>query len=298
MDNFHTSVLLKEAVEALSVRQGKKYIDATLGGGGHAKRIIEQGGKVLGVDKDEDALAYVKEKLGEHIESKNLTLVQGNFADLESIAKENGFEKVDGIIFDLGVSSHQIDTAQRGFSYSKEGPLDMRMDKSEGISAEYLVNVLEKEKLYEIFKKLGEETKAESIARAIDSTRRMKAIKTTTELVSAIAKAYGFKGVIADFHKARIAQRVFQALRIAVNNELENIRVGLPQAVSLLNSNGALAVISFHSLEDRIVKESFKDFASKGLGEIVTKKPIISTLEEVNLNSRAKSAKLRVFRKK
>jgi 16S rRNA (cytosine1402-N4)-methyltransferase len=298
MDNFHKSVLLKEAVEALSVRQGKKYIDATLGGGGHTKAIIQEGGKVLGIDKDYDALFYVKEKLGADIESGNLTLAQGNFASLQSTAKENGFEKVDGIIFDLGFSSHQIDTPERGFSYLKEGPLDMRMDRSQGVSAEYLVNVLEKEKLYEIFKKLGEEIKAESIARAIESTRRMKAIKTTSELVSTIAKAYGMKGLIADFQKARISQRVFQALRIAVNNELENIRVALPQAVGLLNENGALAVISFHSLEDRIVKESFKDFALRGIGEIVNKKPILASLEEIELNSRAKSAKLRVFRKK
>jgi 16S rRNA (cytosine1402-N4)-methyltransferase len=298
MDNFHKSVLLKEAVEALSVRQGKKYIDATLGGGGHTKAIIQEGGKVLGIDKDYDALFYVKEKLGADIESGNLTLAQGNFTSLQSTAKENGFEKVDGIIFDLGFSSHQIDTPERGFSYLKEGPLDMRMDRSQGVSAEYLVNVLEKEKLYEIFKKLGEEIKAESIARAIESTRRMKAIKTTSELVSTIAKAYGMKGLIADFQKARISQRVFQALRIAVNNELENIRVALPQAVGLLNQNGALAVISFHSLEDRIVKESFKNFALRGIGEIVNKKPILASLEEIELNSRAKSAKLRVFRKK
>lgn len=300
MDRFHTSVLLKESIDQLSVTEGKQFIDATLGGGGHTREIIARGGIVLGIDTDSEAISFVKENLKFEIQSLKLKVIKGNFNELEAIAKKEGFEKASGIIFDLGVSSHQLDTAERGFSFLKEGPLDMRMDLSASsgqVNAEYLVNLLEKEKLYEIFSKLGGDRNANSISRAIVEKRKMKAIKTTSQLVSAIQEAYGFKGLISDFQKNRISQKVFQALRIVVNNELENLRLALPQALNLLGPRGVLCVISFHSLEDAIVKSSFRDFEARNLGEIVTKKPIIATEYEINTNSRAKSAKLRSFRK-
>lgn len=298
MDNFHKSVLLKEAVDLLQVAKGKKYIDATLGGGGHTREILQRGGEILGIDTDQDALNYVSEfKVGNSEFAKNLAFVKGNFKDIEQIAKQKGYGKVSGIIFDLGVSSHQIDTTQRGFSFLQEGPLDMRMDADSSLNAEYLVNVLDKEKLYEIFKNFGQETRANAIARTIVSRRKMKAIKTTSQLVDVIRQAYGLTGVISDFQKNRISQKVFQALRIAVNNELENLRSGLYQALNLLDTNGVLAVIAFHSLEDRIVKSAFRDFEERSLGQIITKKPIIATEEEIVANRRAISAKLRAFKK-
>lgn len=297
MDRFHTSVLLKEVIDQLSVEEGKKYIDATLGGGGHTLEILKLGGEVLGIDIDEDALSYVKRKFQNDRLEDRLKLVKGNFAEIEAIARENGFEKVSGIVFDLGVSSHQIDSAERGFSFLKEGPLDMRMDKDSPLNAEYLVNLLEKEKLYEIFKNYGEDSRANAVSGAIVKRRNMKAIKTTGELLQAIQEAYKLKGVISDFQKNKISQKIFQALRIAVNNEIENIRQALPQALNLLDLKGTLCVISFHSLEDGAVKSAFKNFENMDLGEIITKKPIYATEAELGINPRARSAKLRIFRK-
>ena len=291
MSNYHKPVLLEKTIDLLQIKPGKRYIDATLGGGGHTDRILSLGGRVLGIDVDQDAIDYVSQ----NINNKNLVLAKGNFVDLEKIAHLNGFEKVWGILFDLGVSSHQIDSSERGFSFLKNGPLDMRMDKDSTIRAEYLVNVLGKGELYELFNRLGQESHASAVSRTIVSARRVKAIRTTDELLEAIAKAYGYTEELSDFDKNKIGQKVFQALRIAVNNELENIEKALPQAVSLLESGGRIAVISFHSLEDRIVKNAFKEFERNNLGKIVTQKPIVADKEEVRLNSRSKSSKLRVF---
>ncbi len=291
MSNYHKPVLLGKTIDLLQIKPGKRYIDATLGGGGHTDRILSLGGRVLGIDVDQDAIDYVSQ----NINNKNLVLAKGNFVDLEKIAHLKGFEKVWGILFDLGVSSHQIDSSERGFSFLKNGPLDMRMDKDSTIRAEYLVNVLGKGELYELFNRLGQESHASAVSRIIVSARRVKAIRTTDELLEVIAKAYGYTEELSDFDKNKIGQKVFQALRIAVNNELENIEKALPQAVSLLESGGRIAVISFHSLEDRIVKNAFKEFERKNLGKIVTQKPIVADKEEVRLNSRSKSSKLRVF---
>lgn len=293
MSNYHKPVLLEKTIDLLQIKPGKKYIDATLGGGGHTGRILEHGAVVLGIDIDQDALDYVSQ----HINNKNLVLVKGNFVDLEKIAHLNGFEKVWGILFDLGVSSHQIDSSERGFSFLKNGPLDMRMDKDLSLTAEYLVNVLEKGELYELFNRLGQESHASAISRAIVSARRVKAIKTTDELLEVIKKAYGYREDLSDFDKNKIGQKVFQALRIAVNNELENIEKALPQAVSLLESGGRIAVISFHSLEDRIVKRVFREFEKQNLGKAVIEKPIVPDDKEMRQNSRSKSSKLRIFEK-
>ena len=295
MNNYHTPVLLKEIIDLLQVKSGKQYIDATIGGGGHTKALLEKGAKILGIDADEDAQDFVKNRLKTEITDGKLVLAKGNFSDIGEIAHLNSFGKVSGILFDLGVSSHQIDTADRGFSFLREGPLDMRMDKEGAVTAETLVNLLEKGELYDLFNKLGQEHRAWSISNSIVSTRKVKAIQTTGELVSAVARAYGITGEVSDFVKNKISQKVFQALRMAVNNELESIEKALPQALELLETGGRVAVISFHSLEDGIVKKTFKDFKAKGFGKIITDKPIEAGEVEKKENPRARSAKLRVF---
>ena len=298
MDNYHTSVLLKEVIDYLQVGKGKKYIDATLGGGGHAKEIILNGGIVLGIDVDQDALDFVKKNQELSIKNKELILVKGNFVDLDEIAGLKNFSKVSGILFDLGVSSHQIDTAKRGFSFLKEGPLDMRMDKDSSLTAETLINLLEKGELYELFNKLGQESRSWFISNSIVRARRIKAIQTTGELARVVQKAYGIKERQAtEFTKNLANKKVFQALRIAVNSELLNLEKALPQALNLLDRKARILVISFHSLEDAIVKKTFKEFEKNNMGTIITKKPIEATKKEFEKNSRAKSAKLRVFEK-
>jgi 16S rRNA (cytosine1402-N4)-methyltransferase len=214
---------------------------------------------------------------------------------LEKIAHLKNFTKVNGILFDLGVSSHQINEADRGFSFLKEGPLDMRMDKDSVVTAEALVNLLGKGELYDLFNKLGQEHRAGPISNSIIRARRIKAIQTTEALAEVVKEAYGIKGELSLYAKTNINKRVFQALRIAVNDELESLEVALPQALGLLEKNGRIAVISFHSLEDGIVKRAFRDFEAKNMGKILTEKPIEATKEEIEQNSRSKPAKLRVF---
>ena len=242
----------------------------------------------MGIDVDQDAINYIKNKISNIKNSENLTLARGNFRDIDKIAHLNGFDhvkrgfgKVSGILFDLGVSSYQLETASRGFSFQKEGPLDMRMDKDLGVRAMDLIKILTKGELYEIFSKFGEENRAWAISERIVSTRKMKPIETTKDLVNVI----GYNS----------AMKIFQALRIVVNDELNAIEDALPRAVRLLEDDGRLAVISFHSLEDRIVKRAFINFEEKKLGKIITKKPIVPSEEEITRNRRARSAKLRIF---
>lgn len=289
MDSFHTSVLLKEVIEFLDIKAGKKYIDATLGGGGHSFEILKNGGKVLGIDADQEAIDYVKEniKFGQ-----DLILVRGNFRDLEKIALLNDFKQAAGILFDLGVSGHQLDTKERGFSFQKEGPLDMRMDQNFGVKALDLVNALTKGELYELFTKLGEERNARAISEHIIRARGVNPITKTTELAEIIRKTSP-----KNFGKIDPATKVFQALRIAVNEELHSLKEALPQAIELLEKGGRLLIISFHSLEDRIVKDAFEEFQKKEMGRSVTKKPIAPSTEEIERNKRSRSAKLRVFEK-
>jgi 16S rRNA (cytosine1402-N4)-methyltransferase len=290
VSSYHTSVLLKETVDGLNVKKNAIYIDCTLGAGGHTTEIIKRGGVVLGIDVDTDALDYVKENFKSEISENKLKLAQGNFKDIEVIAKKYGYEKINGILFDLGVSSHQLDTAQRGFSFSKDAPLDMRMDKSFGATARDLVNGLNKGELYELFTKLGEEVFAKSISNGIVRARELKPIETTGELAEIVARAYP-RGV----KKISPATKVFQALRIAVNDELNNLKEALPKSNSLLEKNGRLVVITFHSLEDRIVKDEFLRLEKENLGKIITHKPIIPTDEEAGENRRSRSSKLRIF---
>lgn len=290
MNTYHVSVLLQEVIELLNVVAGKKYIDATLGGGGHTNAILEAGGKVLGLDLDQDAIDYVTQisvsKMG-----TDLIVAKGNFKDLEEIAKKNNFSKVAGILFDLGVSSHQFNVAERGFSFQKEGPLDMRMDRDLKVQAKDLVNILTKGELYELFDKLGEERFAHAITNSIIRTRRIRPVQTTKELSEIISRTV--PGKIRQEAEARI----FQALRIAINDELNNLRVALPQALNLLENGGKIAVISFHSLEDRIVKNQFIKWKEDGQGTLLTKKPVRPSIEEIEKNKRSRSAKLRVFQK-
>jgi len=294
---FHKSVLYKEVLEALSVRPGRTYIDATTGGGGHTRGILEFGGKVLGIDVDPGAIKYVagvfkvplKEVEGRLVgESEKLTIVQGNFADLKRIAERFGVWEASGILFDLGVSSHQLGEAQRGFSFQQEGPLDMRMDPHLAVTAADLVNGLNEGELDELFSKYGEESAGRRLARAVVRARVKKKIETTMDLAEIVERVVWKRG------KIHPATRLFQALRIAVNDELNNLKKGLVEATEILNKGGRLVVISFHSLEDRIVKNFFKERADL---QVLTKKPIVPEEEEILANRKARSAKMRVAEK-
>lgn len=294
MNKYHIPVLLNEVIELLDITPGGKYIDATLGGGGHSFTILELGGEVLGLDVDQEALNYVADKVKSEeskIKNNEPVLVRGNFKDIEKIAREHGFDNVSGIVFDLGVSSHQFDTPERGFSFQKEGPLDMRMDKDLKLEATYLVNILSKGELYELFSKLGEERFSKAISNSIVRARRIKPIITTTQLGEIIDRS------VPGNIKREAQARIFQALRIAVNDELNSLKIALPGAYNLLENGGKIAVISFHSLEDRIVKNQFAQWEKKGQGKILTKKPIAPSLEEIEKNKRSRSAKLRVIQR-
>jgi len=264
-----------------------------LGAGGHSLEIVKRGGIVLGIDQDKDAIEEVKSRIqnSEFRIGEEITIVQGNFSKIAQIAKENGFERVAGILFDIGVSSHQLDTNERGFSFMSQGPLDMRMDTNLGVSAADLVNGLTKGELIELFTKYGEEYNAKKIAEAIAQARETNPIRTTTELADIISQ------IVPKSGKIHPATKVFQALRIAVNDELNSLEQGLRQAAELLDSNGRLVVITFHSLEDRIVKKTFEELEEGKLGKVITDKPIVPTDEEIIANRRARSAKMRIFQK-
>lgn len=299
-NDFHTPVLLHEVIEGLNIKPGKRYIDATLGGGGHALEIIKRGGKVLGIDADQEAIKYVESRIRNQESGirigEDLILVLGNFKDIGGIARKYGFVKVAGILFDLGVSLHQLTTAERGFSFLQDGPLDMRMGSSPpaggsglpSATAADLVNGLYEHELTYLFQRYGEEQLARKLAHAICSARKVERIETTGELVRIVEKV---KPRMIGIHPAT---KIFQALRIAVNDELGSLERALPQAVKLLEPGGRLAVISFHSLEDRIVKDFFKQ--SKEMF-MITKKPIVPSEEERYKNPRARSAKLRIYEK-
>jgi len=284
MNDYHIPVLLDEAIELLKIKKEGKYIDCTLGGGGHTQAILDNGGLVLAIDQDPEAIGNAQNNFKIEILNKRLFLKHGNFAHLDSYIQEIGWNQVDGVLMDLGVSSHQLETSYRGFSFNKEADLDMRMDQSsQYATAKDLINGLGEKELKELFIKLGEENFAGPIARKIVESRKVEAITTTNHLAKIIL-AVRRKGTGDRSHPAT---RVFQALRIAVNDELNSLREALPRAVDILSPGGILAVISFHSLEDRIVKEFFNN----------KKKPIEPTEKEIQDNSRARSGKLRYFEK-
>ncbi|OGD88587.1 16S rRNA (cytosine(1402)-N(4))-methyltransferase, partial [Candidatus Curtissbacteria bacterium RIFCSPHIGHO2_02_FULL_40_16b] len=282
MRYFHESVLTKEAIDFLRVKRGDLYIDATLGAAGHTREILKKGGKVLAIDRDPESTKFV-----ETLKLKNLKVVNNNFSHIYKIAIEFGITKVSGILFDLGVSSHQIKDAKRGFSFRKNGPLDMRMEPNLAVTAADIVNNFEKRRLYEIFQNFADERLSRPIADAIFSTRQIKRISSTGELAQIIREVYARHKLKT---KTDPATKVFQALRIIVNSELLNLEEGLLQTEKLLIQEGRLVVISFHSLEDAIVKRFFK--GSKEL-KVLTKSPIGPTREEIERNPRSRSAKLR-----
>lgn len=287
----HTPVLIKEALEYLDVTPEKQYIDATLGGGGHTEAILEKGGIVLGIDQDQDALDFVKTRLQSYIESSQLKTVKGNFKDIRLLAEQNGESHVSGILFDLGVSSYQMDEDTRGFSIKRNGPLDMRMDANSNITAADIVNTYSEEELVDIFQRFGEEEQARAAAEQIIDKRKIKKIETTGELVSLLSPVLQRVGMVHP------ATKIFQALRIEVNSELTVLKLGLQEGLETLESGGHMVVISFHSLEDRITKRVFTDMEVKGMGKVITKKPITAGNDEVRSNPRARSAKMRVFKK-
>lgn len=295
MAKFHEPVLLKEVIEFLKVKRGEKYLDATLGGGGHTAAILKSGGILLGIDSDPEAIGAARSYLasacppGKH---SSWRLVSGNFKDLYQIAKKEKFLNVSGILFDLGVSSYQLNQGERGFSFGREGPLDMRMDPNLKVTAADLVNGLNKGELNELFTKFGQEQRSRRLAEALVRARKIRPIKTTRELAAIISQVAPRKG------RLHPATRVFQALRIAVNDELNNLKKVLPQAEDLLKPKGRLVVISYHSGEDRLVKTFFKAETEREHLKIITKKPVRPTEEEIESNPRSRSAKLRVAEKK
>ncbi|GMR18962.1 MAG: 16S rRNA (cytosine(1402)-N(4))-methyltransferase RsmH [Patescibacteria group bacterium] len=291
---IHKPVLLNEVLKILAVQSRKRYIDATVGEGGHALAIAQAGGKVLGIDRDPEILKKAGSRMQEAGVAERVRLVRGNFREIDRIADKNGFTDADGVLMDLGVSSWQLEESGRGFTFQKEEPLDMRTDPHLSVTAADLLNGLTKNELTELFQKFGEEERAWPLASSIVSARTLKPFETTGDLVKVVAKVKG-SGCKKRVHPAT---KVFQALRIAVNDEVENLRSALPRAFGVLQTGGRLVVISFHSLEDREVKRFLREQEKEGLGAVLTEKPIRPAPFEVSKNPRSRSARLRSVEKK
>ena len=309
MEFKHKSVLLDECINALNIKKDGIYVDGTLGGGGHSYEILkrlDKNGKLIGIDRDNEALIAAKEKLKEF---DNFYTVHDNHANILNILKELNINEVDGILLDLGVSSYQLDNADRGFSYMSNARLDMRMNREDSLSAYEVINEYSEDELSRIFYNYGEEKYSKQIAKNICIERNKKNIETTFELVDIIKRSIPSKALKEKQHPAK---RVFQAIRIEVNEELTKLKQAVIDCILALKKDGRLAIITFHSLEDKIVKHAYeecegrctcpKDFPVcvcnyKSYGKIVNKKPIISSEDELIENPRARSAKLRVFEK-
>ncbi len=294
MKTNHITVFLDQAVELLNVKANHWYVDATFGGGGHTRNILNKGGNVLAFDFDERAIEMGNEEFALEIASHKLVLVQENFANLEKTIKARELEgKIDGLMFDFGTSTDQLMSEERGFSFSGLGELDMRMDKNLGVKAKDLLALLSEKQLTEVFSTYGGELEAKKIAKAIVAQRKAgRFISTNQDLVKLVEKNKSYRG------KTHPATKVFQALRIVVNDELANIEQVLPQALQVVNQGGRIVTIGFHEGEDRQVKVAFRNWEEKGFGTIVTKKAIEPSEEEVQKNPRSRSAKLRAFEKK
>lgn len=283
----HLPVLLREAIEALNPRSDGIYIDATIGPGGHSESILKligPEGRLIGIDRDLEALEIAEKRLSD----RRVSLKKGSFSEMEGLLYSNGISEVDGILFDLGVSMLQLKDPERGFSFISDKPLNMRMDKKQRLSAWDVVNRYSEEKLERILREYGEERLSRKISKAIVRRRSKKTIDTCSELSGIVEGVYGRKG------RLHPATKTFQALRIEVNKELEELRAGLDSSLRLLKKDGRLCVISYHSLEDRIVKGFMVDSSKKGLLRIITKKPITPCPEEISSNPSSRSAKLRV----
>lgn len=297
-DQYHVPVLLEAVIRYLRPSRNTKFIDATMGGGGHTRALAELGAEVLAIDQDDDA---IRQSALWQPQFPTVVVAKGNFEHLGQLANENGFSAVDGVLFDLGVSSHQLDTGERGFSFQKEAPLDMRMSSDLAVSAQDLIAALGEKELTTLFERYGEEPFAKRIARAIVERRKQEPITTTVQLASLIESTVAptssrlrGAGKSGGIHPAT---RVFQALRIAVNDEIEVLKTGLSQAFDLLAQNGRVAVISFHSLEDRVVKQQFGAWEKQNKGQSLTKKPVEASEKEQMTNRRSRSAKMRIFEK-
>lgn len=293
--SLHTSVMVEEVLQYLNPKEGGIYVDCTLGTGGHSLAILKKtGGKarIIGIDWDEEAIEISSQRLREYKEK--ITVRRGNFAEISKILKDEGIKTVDGFIYDLGLSSLQLENPDRGFSFQRDMHLDMRMDRRGEITAAYLVNSLSKKELEDILWNLGEEKWARRMAEFIVKERKKSPILSTKELVEVLKRA-----VPAKFRRGKrihFATKAFQALRIAVNKELENLELSLPEAIELLCSGGRICVISYHSLEDRIVKREFKKVEGKELF-ILTPKVVKPSLKEIKANPRSRSARLRAAKK-
>jgi len=306
----HTTVLLHEAIAALAIKPAGIYVDCTLGGGGHSREILKQlgpTGHLFSFDQDQTAIDYNQDNLADYLASGQVTFIKSNFANLRTELTARGIDQVDGIVYDLGVSSPQFDNAARGFSYQHDAPLDMRMDQSADLTAQTVVNTWPYADLVRIFYRYGEEKFSKQVARAIERHREVAPIETTGQLVDIIKEAIPARARRTGGHPAK---RVFQAIRIAVNNELGVLETSLEQAVDLINVHGRVSVITFQSLEDRLVKTIFKEHSDlpelpPGLPVIpaemqpdyrlVSRKPIVPSAEEIAANRRARSARLRVI---
>lgn len=309
MEFKHVSVLLNECIEGLNIKENGIYVDGTLGGGGHSLEILKklsEDGTLIGVDQDKDALKAASERLQDF---KNVKFVHSNFYNIDSVLNSLGIEKIDGMLMDLGVSSYQLDEGDRGFSYMQDAPLDMRMNRENALSAYEVVNEYEEQEIYRIIRDYGEEKFAKRIARFIVENRESKPIETTLELVEIIKAAIPAKARREGPHPAK---RTFQAIRIEVNSELSILNKAIEDGVNRLNEGGRMAIITFHSLEDRIVKLKFKELATsctcpkefpicvcggKAKVKLISRKAIEPTKEEVEENPRSRSAKLRVIEK-
>lgn len=307
----HVSVLLEETVTQLNIRPDGIYVDGTLGGAGHAYEVcsrLGENGRFIGVDQDEAAIITGRERLEQF--GDRVTIVRNNYCNMPTVLKELGIEKVNGIVLDLGVSSYQLDTAERGFSYKEDGPLDMRMDKRQPLTAKDIVNGYSEMELYRIIRDYGEDKFAKNIAKHIVRMRQEKELTTTYELNEAIKAAIPMKIRKNTGHPSK---KTFQAIRIELNKELEVLNNTLQDMIDLLDDGGRICVITFHSLEDRIVKSIFRKnenpctcpptfpvcmCGKKPTGKVITRKPILPSEEEMEINRRSKSAKLRVFEKR
>ncbi|MCI8582517.1 MAG: 16S rRNA (cytosine(1402)-N(4))-methyltransferase RsmH [Dorea sp.] len=308
MEFNHKSVLLKETIDGLNVKPDGIYVDGTLGGGGHSYEVcvrLGEKGSIIGIDQDEAAIAAAGVRLKDF--GEKVTIVRSNYCNVKSVLHELGIDRVDGIMLDLGVSSYQLDTAERGFSYREDAPLDMRMDRRQVMTARDIVNDYSEMALYCVIRDYGEDKFAKNIAKHIVRERSRRSIETTGELTEIIRGAIPMKYQKKGGHPAK---RTFQAIRIELNRELEVLKNSLDDMIEILNSGGRLCIITFHSLEDRIVKSTFRknenpctcpsDFpvcvcGKVSKGRVITRKPVLPGEAEISGNSRAKSAKLRIF---